>query len=187
MVYAETQETPFTLTAGVSTVTMGTGGNITNRPQEILRAALRAGSNDYPVDILTLEEYARITSKGVQSPLPYALYDDGGYPLRTLTLYPVPSSGNQLVLWTKRQISQIATLDTVLAFPPGYEEAIVYNGAIRLAPEYGKAATAEVADIARATRADIKRKNTKTHLLRSDEAILGSHGRFNILTGDYQR
>lgn len=185
-VFAETQESPLTLTPGVSTVTMGALGNITTRPQEILRAILRVGTTDFLMDLLTLDEYARISSKGTQSSIPYALYDDGGYPQRTLTLYPVPSAGNQLVLWTKRPLTQLATLDDVLSFPPGYEEAIIYNGAIRLAPEYGKTIPAEIAEVARASKANIKRANTREHLLRVDQALIHS-GRFNILTGDYSK
>lgn len=184
MIFAETQESPITLSSGVATVTMGAGGTVTTRPQEIIRAVLRAGQTDYAMRILTLDEYARIPVKSTQSSIPYWLYDDGGYPQRTLTLYPVPSTGNQLILWTKEQLSTIATLDTVLSFPPGYEEAIIYNGAIRLAPEYGKTVTPEIADVARASKAAIKRLNSREQLLRVDSALVGP-GRFNILTGEY--
>ena len=38
---------------------------------------------------------------------------------------------------------------------PGYEEALVYNGAIRLAPEYGKSAPGEIVIIAKESKANI--------------------------------
>src|SRR6185437_10450479 len=61
MIFAESEESPFTLTGGVSSLTMGTGGDIATRPQEILRAVIRSGGTDYPVQLIDLDEYTRIS------------------------------------------------------------------------------------------------------------------------------
>lgn len=187
LIYAETQETPFTLTAGDATVTMGTSGDITTRPQEIVKAVIRDGSTDHPVDILSISEWASITNKSVQSTYPRALYDDGGYPQRIITLYPVPSAAKSLILWTKRPLTEISTLDTTISLPPGYEEALIYNLAIRLAPEYGKVVPDAVVLVATESKAGLKRANRRPSYLQVDEALTATGGRFNFDTGDYSR
>lgn len=187
VIHAITSEAPLTLTPSDGTVTMGTSGNITTRPVSIEKALIRSGTTDYPpLRLLSLAEFAAIPDKSTQSEIPSALYDDGGYPQRTLTLYPVPSAANSLVLFTKRQLTQIATLDTEISLPPGYERALVYNGAIDLAPEYGRAVSAEVAKIADESKAAIKRANHKPSYLRCDDVPAGSQGIYNIMTGGYE-
>jgi hypothetical protein len=137
-----------------------------------------------PVRLLTLEEYASIPDKTATATYPHSLYDDGGYPQRTIKLYPVPSAAHKLVLYTKRALTQIATLNTDVSFPPGYEEMCIYNLALRLAPEYGRPVSAEIAMVAQESKANIKRANHRPALLRCDDGLTGS-GAFNIYTGDF--
>lgn len=184
IIHAITQETPLTLTAGDGTITLGASGDITTRPMSIERASIRDGSTDYPVRILTPEEYAAIPDKTTQSDYPTDLYDDGAYPQRSVKLYPVPSSAKALVLWTKRALTEIASLSTDISLPPGYERALAYNGAIELAPEYGKSASAEVAKVAEESKDAIKRTNVRVPLLQCDAAVVGQ-GCYNIYTGGY--
>lgn len=187
IIHAVTAETAFALTASVATVTMGTSGNITTRPMSIESAFIRDGSTDYPLRILTHTEYAAIVDKTVQSDYPTALYDDGAFPQRTLTLYPVPSAAHSIVLFTKRALTQIATLDTAISLPPGYDEALVYNLSIRLGPEYGKPLSAEVVGIAQESKASIKRANIKPLYMKPDAIPAGGGGgSFNILSGGYE-
>lgn len=185
LINAITQESPFTLTAGDGTVTLGTAGDISNRPMSIHSAIIRDGGTDYNLNSMSLTEYNSISDKSVAS-LPSYYIDDGGYPLKTLYLYPVPSAAYQLILWTKRAITQIATLDTALSMPPGYERAIIYNAAIELSSEYGRPVAEIIFKIANESKSILKRSNYKTEYLKTDEAML-QPGRFNILTGDYTR
>jgi hypothetical protein len=171
VINAVTAESPLTLTPGDATVTLGSGGDITARPVEIVRAVIRSGTTDYPLSLLTATEYADLSQKSLQSNYPVALYDDGGYPLRTLTLYPVPSAAYSLVLFTKRALTAL-TLNDAVSLPDGYERAIVYNGALELAPEYGKAASAEVVKAAMESKAAIKLVNGKAPNLRCDSGLL---------------
>jgi hypothetical protein len=185
VVHAITAETPLTLTGGDATVTMGTAGDITTRPMEIFNAVIRDGSTDYPVRLISVAQYAAIPNKTLQSTYPTDLYDDCGYPLRTLTLYPVPAAAKSLVLYTKRALTQIATLDTSLSLPPGYEEALIYNHAMRLAPEYGKTVADSVAMIAMDSKASLKRSNHKASYLTSDSIPAQANRSFNFVTGDW--
>ncbi len=181
-IHAVTAETPLTLTAGDGTVTLGASGDITTRPISIEQALIRDGTTDMPpMRIITLAEYAAIPDKSTQATYPTALYDDGGFPQRTLTLYPVPSAAKSLVLYTKRALTAL-TLSGDVSLPPGYERMLIYNGAIEVAPEYGRAVPAEVAKVAIDSMAAIKRTNDKPRLLQCDPALVGGGGA-NIYTG----
>lgn len=187
LIFTQTTEAAITLTPNDATYTLGAGGTITTRPQRIDGALIRDDSvspavDQPPMDLLTRDQYMRIAVKDVTSPCPTALYDDGGFPQRTVTLYPVPSAAKKLILYTLRPLTSIATLDTELSFPPGYERAIKYNGAIDLSPEYGKIPSQEVKDIAKEALADIKRANHIPLYLRCDPAVLGG-GCFDIYSG----
>jgi hypothetical protein len=185
VIHAITSESAIALTAGDATVTLGALGDLTTRPMELVSVVYRDGTLDYPPLVpLTAEQYAAIPIKTIQS-IPGYYYDDGGYPQRTLTLYPAPSSSKSLMLFTKRALTAL-TLDGTVSLPPGYERALVYNGAIELAPEYGKAAPAEVVAIATDSKAMMMRANYKP-LLMSSGGIPSdrARGRFNIRTGGY--
>jgi hypothetical protein len=187
MIHAITEESPITLTAGDATYTLGTGGDNTSRPMSIEKAVIRNDSVspalDTPVNLLSLSEWTSISAKGVRADYPHSLYDDGGFPLRTVSLYPAPASAKKLVLWTKRALTQIASLDATVSLPPGYERAIVYNGAMELAPEYGRAVPEVVVLVASQSKSNLKRLNERKTVLTVDAALIPG-GRFNIYTGD---
>ena len=182
-----------TLVANTAAYTMGVGGDInTSRPIEIQKAWIRDSTGgepiDYPIQLLSVDQWARIGAKSVTTTYPNSLFDDGGNPLRTLTLYPVPSANHSLYLMSLKPLSSIATLSTTIAFPPGYEDAMVYNGALRLASEYGKIVTPTVKEHAVEGLANIKRANKRVHLLRVDPMLSNPRGKkFNYRTGDYNR
>lgn len=189
LIFARVRES-FAITASVQSYTMGVGGDFnTSRPQKIDEAYLSvAGSTtvEYPVRILSLSEWASIGVKSISSEIVTDLYAEGTYPLETINLYPNPSVANSLVLWSWKPLTSVTTLDTVISLPPGYEEALIYNLAIRLSPEYGRPVVAEVASIATDSKAAIKRMNHKPSYLRVDDVPADHGSGFNILTGDYR-
>jgi len=185
-IYTITEESPFTLTPADGSVTLGASGDITTRPMSIEKAIIRDGSTDLPpMRLLTVDEYAAISDKSLQSDYPFALYDNGGYPQRTLKLYPVPSAAKQLVLFTRRPLT-VLTIDGTISFPPGYEDALVYNGAVRLAPEYGRPVDPRIEATAIETKDNLKRANHRPSYLKPDAVPASGSGRYNIITGGYE-
>lgn len=162
-VFASVKEST-TLVAGQYLYTWGTGGNITStRPNQVLGAyVLDSSSVTHPVDIITEGKYRSISVKGTSS-RPFALFFHPTYPLAELYLYPVPDSVETLYLDSFKPFTETGsfglTTDT-LSFPSSYEEAILYNLAIRLAPEYGKTVSAEVAAIAKTAYMDLVTLNS---------------------------
>lgn len=189
IIYSEAKE-EFTLTPSQQDYTMGTGGNFnTTRPLRLLQASIKVDSTtpavEYQLRQTSLSEWASIKQKGLSSNIPSDLYFESAYPLAVISLYPVPSVANKVVLYTQKQLSSIATPDTEISLPPGFEDALVYNAALRLAPEYGKAPSQMVVDLAIETKANVKRLNLRPQYLRVDDALV-TPARYNIYTGDYR-
>lgn len=190
LVFANTIES-FTLTAGDGQYSIGSSGDFnTTRPQFIDAATLvLAGSSpeqETPLDIFNIQEYSERTAKSQTSTIPWALFVNDTYPLAGLTLYPVPSAAHQLKLYTKKPLTAFTGLSQTISLPPGYEEAIKYNLALKLCPEYGRQADQLVVKDAIETKAQLKRKNTKPVYLKSDAEFLSQPAKFNIYTGGYQ-
>jgi len=180
----------FSLTPGTQSYTIGSGGAFnTVRPLKIEEALIKVETTtpsvEYPVKIMSLSEWSSIFQKGISSNIPTAIYTEGSYPLDVINIYPMPSAACKLVLFSMKQLTSIATLDTSLSLPPGYERALVYNSAIELAPEYGKTPSELIFNTANESKAAIKRVNYKPGYLRSDAALVAG-GRYNIYTGDYK-
>lgn len=184
----------FTLQASKQNYTMGTGGdfNVT-RPAKIQYWSIISNANPLqPLelqansDFLTDEEWQEVRVKNITGALPRKLYDDGGFPLRTLSFWPVPDNSSvQTALYTWNALQQFADLVTDYTFPPGYLEAIKYNFAIRLAAEWPGQLQAATPILAQQALANIKSMNAPIIKLGCDEGLTGgsgSGGTYNWLT-----
>jgi hypothetical protein len=150
-VFANIKES-FSLISGKSSYSWGSGGDIsTVRPNFVTGAYVEDGSGiSHPVDIIPENFYDNIASKDTTS-RPYCLYFQPLYPLAYIYLYPVPVVVETLHLTSLKPFTEIgsfALATDTLSFPSYYEEPIIYNLAVRLAPEYGRTVSAEVAAIA---------------------------------------
>lgn len=182
LINSKTREV-FNLISGQSSYTVGTGGNFnTSRPVSILNASYLLNNSEYPLDIITQQEYAQIQIKTLASQ-PSKLYASGTYPLDTINLYPVPNIAAQIVLYTIKPFADYTSLDTEIVLPPGYERALKYNLAVEIAPEYGKQISAEIATIAADSKAEIKRLNSESLYLTSDVVFLNNSKVFDINSG----
>lgn len=176
MVYQVKQEA-LSWTGGQASRTIGSGGNLnTTRPDRIESAYWRDSANqDHPLHVLSArEQYDNLTVKSTQTDFPEYLFYDSAYPLGVLYLYCVPSATATLLLNSWQQLQTFADTATALALPPGYEDYIVSNLALRLAPEYpGTVVTQELRDFARTSKAAVKMNNLPAMISRTDSALLG--------------
>lgn len=173
-----------TLTSAVS-YTIGSGADIdTVRPVRIVAAFTRSGNIDYPIELKDQKFYASISQKSLGSSFPDYLYYDGGFPTGTIYLWPAPLSGTELHIYSQKLLTNIASLDTAINLPPGYDRAIRYNLACELAPEYGKPIPAKVEQIAIDSKKIIENANriNDEDLLTVDSALL-RQDTFNIYGG----
>lgn len=148
----------FPLTSAAS-YTIGSGGAFnTSRPVNIVTAVVRYASIDYPLKVITQEEYQlEVPIKSIASPIPQFLTYDNGYPLGTITIYAVPTGGSTLRMLSNKPLSNLSSLTTVVDLPPGWKRALKYNLAIELAPEYGAEVSAAIAQNAATSLGAIKR------------------------------
>lgn len=188
LIYTTTREV-FPLVQGQQTYTIGPTGNFnTSRPQRVETALLQLNSNspvlELPMKILNQAQYAAILLKTNTSTYPLYLYVDGAFPLNNISVYPVPTAANNIVLYSWKPLSEIASLTTVITLPPGYSRAMRYNLAIDLAPEFGKQLQPEMIEIAAQAKSGIKRMNSGPHYLQVDNALRGKSAVWNWMTGE---
>lgn len=129
----------FSLVAGQSDYTIGIGGNFnTDRPTSFNSAYIRWNSLDYPLAIVTVDQYDSIPLKTSPNQIPYAMYVDSGFPLTTIKLFPTPNDATaQIFIESRKPFTAFTSLTTQVNLPPGYDRAIYKNLAMDLAPEYG--------------------------------------------------
>lgn len=185
LVLFATLRSTHTLTPSLSPHTIGTAGTFnTTRPVDVERASIiQAGASgtETPIHILTDAEWQTTPDK-TGTGTPQALWVETAHPLAKLWLNPVPNAADTLVLYTPLQLGRFASVNVTLDLPPGYGRAIRFNLARELAPDYGAALSAEAADIASESKANLKRMNYRPTYLRCDPAVLGG-GRPNLITG----
>lgn len=188
---------PKTLTLKVLQQTYGIGPGATDfdtdRPLRIDVAKLitqgSSGPFELPLEVLTVEQWAAIPIKSTQSTLPQRVYLDNQYPIANLSVWPVPTAATSIVLYGWQAITTGFTDVSVdLSFPPGYADAIRYNLATRIAPEWGVSIKKEVVEFARETKANIKRFNKPRLFLGVEASDLNANGGlWNWLTGTTTR
>lgn len=175
---------PLTYVPGQTSYTVGLGGDLnTNRPVRIDAAYLvDNGGVSYDVTILSAEEFISIGLKSSTSTLPNYLYYSPDMPLGNLWPYPVPAAAYTLHILTWTPHMSYTTTGTTAFLAPGWEEAIVYNLAIRLAPEFEKDPSSSVINIAMTSKAYIKRINSRPVKIYNELAALINNHHSNILT-----
>lgn len=188
----ENRRSVFPLTGGVQTYTIGAGGafNIP-RPVWIQDAGLvNTGVTpnfELPIRMLTIDEFAALTIKAQSATQSWYLYNDYAFPLSTLTFWPVPSvSALSVALYIPTPVTQFANTAATVSLPPGYEEALRWNLAVRCCPMFGRQIDPVVAGMANNALTIIQRANKRLDTLGVDPALIGGSDRgiFNYLTGE---
>jgi hypothetical protein len=183
LVIPATQRLVFDLSAGKADYTLGPGGDLDAVwPERIERAGIiltTTAAIESPIKYQSLSERAGVSYKDGTG-IPVAVYDDQGFPLRTLSLWPVPANtvGTlSLALYLPVMLGGFADLDTAYSFRPGYAQALWSNLALLIAPameEHSKIKSSRlqmVADIAVTAKARIKSANQGFETMGIDEAL----------------
>lgn len=159
--------------------TIGPGGNFNMaRPLSI---GSRPGTayvqdfdgNNYPIDVVQQDDWNLIPNRlVVTSNYPDTLFYDPQFPLGIMNFYPVPNSAYTVFWSSYLPLADLAELATPLVLPPGYVKAIRDNLALELWPEYGSGDPPSLLVAqALASKAQIKRINTKQRVVRFDSEL----------------
>jgi hypothetical protein len=169
----------FPLVAGQKIYTMGTGGNFNVAPPQritfanIIVTPASGAAYRRQLQLLTDQRWSEVAVQDIGGTIPKKLYCDYGYPLSSLYLWGQPLANYQLELYTWQLIASFAAITDAVILPPGYEEAIIYNLAKRLAAQnpHDATITQQALDLAVSSLADIESKNAPAPVLKVDGAI----------------
>jgi hypothetical protein len=123
------------------------------RPQFIEAASLISSQAEplirYPLVSVTDLQWAKIGLLSIPNTIPELLYNDRAYPLSTIYLWGQPMAGYLLELFYWQLVPQFFTPDDQVLLPPGYEDALVLNLAVRMAPHFQRQVPPDVREEAR--------------------------------------
>jgi hypothetical protein len=183
-----TQDQVFSWPAGQLSRTLGpTGDFVGNRPVLFDDATyFKAPSGvSYGIKFINQQQYNGIAVKNVTSTFPQVIFANMTYPNVEMYIYPKPTQVLEWHFISVQELTQPATLDTQLNFPPGYLRAFTYNLAMEFAPEFGVEPSPQVQRIAMTSKRDLKRINNPDDVMALPYALVANRQRFNIYAGNY--
>jgi hypothetical protein len=184
-----TQEQVFSWLPGFISRTLGPSGNFVGDRPVLLDDATYfvdpANGISFGIKIINQQQYDGIAVKTVTSTYPQVLWINTNYPDVDLHVYPVPTKVLEWHFISAAQLTQPATLATVIAFPPGYLRAFRYNLACEIAAEFGVEPSPQVSRIAMTSKRNLKRINNPDDIMSLPYSIVGTRQRYNIFAGNY--
>ncbi|WP_348269749.1 hypothetical protein P8936_16500 [Edaphobacter paludis] len=170
-----TRSDDFPLILNQQSYTLGTGGNFNiPRPARIdamssILLTNPANPVEVPITMFSVEDWqTKVPVKAVNGSFPLICYDDGDFPLRNLSFWPIPTQQQNSVRIYGWQALPAQTLLAQVSFPPGYAEAIRYNLAARLGAEFNAPTSPVVVQLAIQGLARVKTMNAPELSLQSD-------------------
>ena len=184
------RRTQITWPTSTSTQTIGPGGQIAiTRPVWINNMTYVDPGTSPAVEVvmgpMEDDSYALQSIKGLQSGLPQQYYYQTSLTtgLGSLFIWPQPTQQLTLYLYSPQAVGVPASLDDDLIGPPGYQDAFMYQLAMRLLTPFGRPTPEALPGLARDAFANMKRPNVKPGLLGVDAALSAAQGAgYNILT-----
>lgn len=156
------------------------------RPQLIERANIISGSSElavtYPLGLATDLQWADIGVRQMPDSIPQILYNDRAYPVSTLYFWGQPASGQVLELFTWVQVPAFQNVTDVVLLPMQYEDALVLNLAVRLAPHFQKVLDQNVREDARVALMHLRSINAPRPI--ADTRALGCGCNYNVFTDE---
>lgn len=154
--------------SGAEFYSIGTGMNWnTARPIKIKAAASVNSDHSEPLEIVTAEDWARIDDKSLAGKWAKRMYYDNGHPTGFVYLWPRPAAGGTVQVDSYKELTTLAALGTTVAFPPGYERALITSLAPEVAGGFQKQVTEAMVGLA---------NDAKTSIFGLNQSILGHPG-----------
>ena len=184
-----TQDQVFSWPPGAISRTLGpTGDFVGNRPVLLDDSTYfrdPANNISFGIKILNQQQYNGIAVKTVTSTYPQVIWVNMTYPNIEMDVYPVPTKVLEWHFVSVSELTQPATLATVLSFPPGYLRAFRYCLACEIAAEFGVEPSPQVSRIAMTSKRNLKRINNPDDIMSLPYSIVGTRQRYSIFAGNY--
>lgn len=128
------------------------------------------------------DQYEQLSIKGLPNSLPTQWFFNPGATQGTLTFWPVVNQNVQIAIYIYFGVGVPVTLTDDVKGPPGYQEAFMYNLALRLCTPFFRPIPPSLPKMAADSLARIKRINVNPPLLGVDQALVPSYGgAYNVL------
>lgn len=173
--------------------TIGPGGDFNQqRPIWIQNAGIitNPGSQnefELPLTIYTDDQWAQVGLKRSPTTLPVSMYYDYAFTSErgNIFFWPVPTiTSIRLALYCPLAVEALDDLDAEVIYPPGYQDALHFNLAVRLCPGFSRPVDPDVRRMADDAKAVVMRSNVRTLELGVDPALLAYNtGTWNWISG----
>lgn len=122
---------------GQSSFTIGSVGAdlITDRPIGFQSATFDRNGITYPVQVIDNLKWDAIVYKGASGANPVAVFYEATMPNGICHIWPI-CMGGTLNIRVLNLVASFPDLTTPLSMPPGYEECLIKNLSVALAPQY---------------------------------------------------
>lgn len=180
----------FVFVPGKQSYTIGTSGGadiVATRPINVATgqgAAYMVDVNDdrFQLNVIEQDQWNAIGRLNNTSQLPDTMFYDPQFPLGIINIFPVPTIAYTMHFIARLQLADMANLNSTFSLPPGYEEAIVSNLAIRLWPYYKQGdPTAILIGLATESLGNVKRSNLRQSPATYDSAVVSkARSSYNI-------
>lgn len=97
------------------------------------------GTLEIPLAIDTRQQWELIAIKSMQSGILNEVWPDLGITTHTLNFWPVPSVSIPVNLYLAQQLAKPTATTAALVAPPGYQEALTFELAIKCSSKFGAA------------------------------------------------
>lgn len=189
--------TVFVLTSGTSTVTLGPTGGTVTMPRPVWIDAVNylipasSPAVESPIAIMGRDQYNALSIKALTSALPTQCFYQTSLDtvLGSLFFWPQVTQNVSIALYTPQPIGVPTTLASILTGPPGWQEAFMYQLAIRLVNPFGL----DVANfpllpgLAKSALDTIQMVTVMPGSLGVDAALVPIGGGYNVLTDSPSR
>ena len=139
----------------------------------------------YGIKMINQSQYNGIAVKTVTSTYPQVMWVNMTFPNIEVYIYPRPTRNLEFHFVSVEPLTQAATLDTAIVFPPGYLRAFRYNLACEIAPEFGLEPSPQIVKVAITSKRDLKRINNPDDVMSLPYSVVANRQRFNIFAGNY--
>lgn len=174
-------EQSFALTVGVAQYQIGGGSGPASglvRPLDIPpgrgSAYIQdANQNNFPVDIVTQDQWNMIGLRTITSNIPDTIFYDPQYPVGIINVFPIPNISYTLVFDCKLLLADLANMNSSVVLPPGYNRFLKTNLAVELHPYYSdQQLNPLILAAAMESKGNIKRSNLKEVVADYDPEIV---------------
>jgi hypothetical protein len=163
--------------SGATSYSWGSGGTIATARPVSIRGAY---TSDNLVEIVDESQYMRLVVGNQGGPVQW-LYYQPQYPLGYL--FPWPLDSSTLYVNSLKELSDPTTLASTVQFPTEYDDAIKWNLAVRMAPEYGKDASPTILSLAASTLHALETLNFSNKIPQARVEVLSLGGTYDIDAG----